>query len=74
MAHKTVEKCPRCGGWIPNNLQPGAYPGALSRWDNETEVCSDCGTQEAMLQFTAPAGKKQSCLDPRTGAFRWVTV
>lgn len=45
-------KCPRCGGLIPNNEQPGAYPGALSRVDNKTEVCSECGTLEAIEQFT----------------------
>lgn len=44
-------QCPRCGGGIPNNTTPGEYPGALSRWDNETEICSECGTQEAMIQF-----------------------
>ena len=26
---------------------------ALSRFDNRTKVCSDCGTYEAMVQFTA---------------------
>lgn len=45
-------KCPRCGGGIPNNNTPGAYPGALSRVDNRTEVCSNCGIDEAMLNFT----------------------
>jgi len=49
MATKPV--CPRCGHFIPNDEQPGAYPGALSRADNETEVCSDCGTHEALEQF-----------------------
>lgn len=43
--------CPRCGGYIPNNETPGAYPGAISRSDNSTIVCSKCGTSEAMLQF-----------------------
>lgn len=43
--------CPRCGGYIPNNLSPGAYPGAMSRLDNRTEICSDCGTREAMEDF-----------------------
>lgn len=43
--------CPRCGGFIPNDDQPGAYPGALSRTDNQTEVCSSCGQREAMEQF-----------------------
>ena len=40
--------CPRCGGFIPNNAQPGQYPGALSRRDNRTEICSDCGLLEAL--------------------------
>lgn len=25
--------------------------GALSRRDNETEICSDCGTREAMEDY-----------------------
>ena len=41
--------CPRCEGYIPNNVMPGAYPGALSRADNETEVCSECGMEEAVV-------------------------
>ena len=44
-------ECPTCDGYIPNNKTPGAYPGALSRVDNETEVCSECGTREALLGF-----------------------
>lgn len=39
--------CPRCEGYIPSNLTPGRYPGALSRTDNVTEICSDCGREEA---------------------------
>lgn len=39
--------CPRCGGAVPNEMHRGEYPGALSRFDNETMICSDCGTQEA---------------------------
>ena len=38
--------CPRCGGELPN-----AYPGALSRADNRTEVCSDCGFDEGVRQW-----------------------
>lgn len=41
-------ECPRCGGGIPNDINVGAYPGALSRTDNETEICSECGTMEAL--------------------------
>lgn len=40
--------CPRCGGAIPNDEQPGAYMGALSRTDNSTEICSSCGSEEAL--------------------------
>lgn len=43
--------CPRCGGFIPNNNNPGAYPGALSRLDNKTEICSECGEQEALENY-----------------------
>lgn len=40
-------KCPTCNGLIPNNQTPGAYPGAISRRDNKTEICSACGVKEA---------------------------
>lgn len=43
--------CPRCGGFIPNDVTPGEFPGATSRRDNATEVCSACGTAEALKQF-----------------------
>lgn len=39
--------CPSCDGLIPNNDMPGAFPGALSRKDNATEICSSCGEWEA---------------------------
>lgn len=41
---ETKKLCPSCLHEL------GEYP-ALSRRDNETEVCSDCGTWEAMYQF-----------------------
>jgi hypothetical protein len=44
--------CPRCNlNQIPNNQTPGAYPGAISRVDNKTEICSDCGTNEALEDY-----------------------
>lgn len=43
--------CPTCGGYIPNNREPGAYPGALSRKDNATEICSACGVAEALAGY-----------------------
>lgn len=46
MLNKPV--CPRCLGFIPSNAFAGEYPGAISRIDNKTEICSDCGTEEAI--------------------------
>jgi hypothetical protein len=43
--------CPRCEGPIPTALHKGQYPGALSRTDNETEICSQCGQDEAWEQM-----------------------
>lgn len=44
--------CPRCkSDWIPNNNQPGEYPGAISRADNTTEICSACGEDEALKDW-----------------------
>jgi hypothetical protein len=43
--------CPKCEGYIPNNVTPGAYPGALSRVDNKTEICSECGILEALDDY-----------------------
>jgi hypothetical protein len=44
-------KCPTCSGYIPNNENIGAYAGAISRKDNKTEICSACGTKEALEDF-----------------------
>lgn len=44
-------KCPTCEGYIPNNENIGAYMGAISRRDNKTEVCSACGTREALEDY-----------------------
>ena len=47
-AEEIKPRCPICFGFIPNNANPGAYPGALSRYDNATEICSSCGQAEGM--------------------------
>lgn len=52
--------CPRCLGYIPNNILPGEYPGALSRTDNATEICSDCGSQEALEEHFGKGPLPQS--------------
>jgi len=44
-------KCPTCVGFIPNNELIGKYSGAISRRDNKTEICSSCGTNEALLDY-----------------------
>jgi hypothetical protein len=43
--------CPLCDHLVPNDEKPGEYPGAISRRDNRTEICSDCGVVEAMEDF-----------------------
>ncbi len=49
MSKRTAQPCPICRGMIHNNETPGAYPGAMSRFDNHTEVCSLCGSVEALI-------------------------
>jgi hypothetical protein len=56
--------CPRCLHFIPNDATPGAYPGALSRTDNLTEVCSQCGTEEALEQFVSGGKLRPQTLWP----------
>lgn len=48
--------CPRCG----INALPTGYPGALSRTDNKTEICSPCGTQEGLEDWMDGGHKPQS--------------
>ena len=43
------ERCPICFDYIPSNDNPGAHRGAMSRYDNETEICSRCGSAEAAV-------------------------
>lgn len=40
--------CPRCK---EKKLHPNEVMNALSRKDNKTYVCSDCGTEEALEDF-----------------------
>lgn len=41
---KVYPVCPRC------HKEYSSYP-AISRKDNKTKICPDCGTQEAMFDF-----------------------
>ena len=48
-----MQFCPRCGG-IADEYRSGfgfPRPGALSREDNSTIVCSSCGVDEAIRDF-----------------------
>ena len=44
MNKERKKKCPRCGAVIT------FYP-AISRKDNKTEICSDCGVIEAIEEY-----------------------
>jgi len=46
-----IKNCPICAQPIPNREHAGMYAGALSRRDNKTEICSECGVMEAMQDF-----------------------
>ena len=41
--------CPACGKKLPDHV------GALSRRDNTTEICSECGVVEAFQMLVCPA-------------------
>jgi len=43
------DRCPICFGYIPSNDNPGAHRGATSRYDDKTEICSDCGSAESAV-------------------------
>lgn len=54
-ANARIRICPRCGN---------AYHGApaLSREDNETLICPDCGTREALESIGVDADEQESIL------------
>ena len=43
-----MKKCPRCG---EDSLDDRQVMNALSRRDNQTYICSPCGTQEAFVDM-----------------------
>jgi hypothetical protein len=59
-------KCPQCNGPIPNALHEGQYSGALSRIDNKTEICSDCGVREAIMDMHKFADARRTTIVERT--------
>ena len=50
------EFCPICEGAVPSEEYNGKVPGALSRFDNNEEICSLCGMAEAMTPFFSTKG------------------
>ena len=46
-------KCPRC------KHEMSKYP-AISRRDNKTEICSECGIQEAMFDYVMAFSDNQN--------------
>ncbi len=50
--YEEVFLCPRCHTY---NL-PIGYPGAISRVDNMTEICSPCGNDEGLLDYFTKRG------------------
>ena len=57
---KDSKFCPRCG------RRYNDYP-AISRYDNETEICPDCGVEEAMINFTGGHLEDPHVYDEETG-------
>ena len=53
---RETRKCPRCG-----RLYSG-HP-ALSRADNETLICPDCGTREALTSLGVSAEEQGKILE-----------
>lgn len=69
-------KCPRCGGDVPDVEHKGQYPGALSRWDGNgpIEVCSQCGQDEGLIQFMARLADGDPQFAVRPEARPWVKM
>ena len=51
-----IRICPRCG-------KPYSAPPALSRTDNETLFCPDCGTREALESIGVKADEQEQIIN-----------
>ena len=51
-----IRTCPRCG-------KPYSAPPTLSRADNETLICPDCGTREALESIGVKADEQEQIID-----------
>ena len=52
---RTIRVCPLCG-------QSYTDPPALSRTDNETPICPDCGTRQALQSIGVSAEEQEKIL------------
>ena len=52
---RTIRICPLCG-------QSYTEPPALSRTDNETPICPDCGTRQALQSIGVSAEEQEKIL------------
>ena len=48
--------CPRCG-------KPYYEPPALSRLDNETLICPDCGTRQALQSLGVEPSEQEQIIE-----------
>jgi len=48
-----MKKCPICGG----DMHPNEVMNSLSRVDNKTYICNDCGTKEALEGIDRSLGR-----------------
>lgn len=53
---RTIRICPRCG-------ERYGGPPALSREDNKTLICPDCGTREALEQMGIDEKEQQEIIE-----------
>ena len=51
-----LRKCPKCGKLFSER-------GVVSRLDNVTIICSDCGTREALESIGVSAEEQEKILD-----------
>ena len=51
-----ISVCPRCG-------QTYTAPPALSRLDNRTLICPDCGTREALESIGVDTAEQDKIID-----------
>jgi transposase-like protein len=52
------KKCPRCN---TQYLKEPEVTNALSRRDNKTYICSDCGLREGMFDYHLEQMKNEEC-------------